>query len=546
MRILGISPFHDSSICLFNEGKIELFLKEERITKIKRDELPFLSVIFVEQYCRANNLQIDIICIASPTDDNINIGTFKSFLNKLFHKPIEVYHEQHHLTHASLAFYNSGFTQSLVFVIDRNGSVIDNTMREAETIFKASYPCEFETLHKNFWKFNSGSYDNSIIDKLSEMKSLPYTFNVDSNMSIVKVYESATTLIGQMPLENGKTMGLASYGNTIVDTLFVGGRPIDGKFVHGYYHYKQDTSTLNIQHIDKVVDKVNEDDYKFYADYAYTVQQQTQDIVLDMIQEWVNKTGITNVCLTGGYALNVVSNGNLIKNLPNVNFYFEPLADDSGNSIGVCQHFYRKHSKDTTVNKLIHTFIHGLPIPLNKVGNICNETYISAKLADGKVVAVFNGLSESGPRALGNRSILFDPRNTNGKNIINNIKKREWYRPFAAIVLKEKFKDYFKEPGVEYSDFMCVSFECKSPELIPAVVHVDNSCRVQTCDETIPHMFKLLTQFKQQTGCAVLLNTSFNLAGEPLVETQNDAINTFYNSDIDLLWFPELETCLEK
>jgi carbamoyltransferase len=159
---------------------------------------------------------------------------------------------------------------------------------------------------------------------------------------------------------------------------------------------------------------------------------------------------------------------------------------------------------------------------------------------------VFNGLSESGPRALGNRSILFDPRNADGKNIINTIKKREWYRPFAAIVLKENFKDYFGEVGVEYSDFMCVSFDCIKPELIPAVVHVDNSCRVQTCDQSIPHMFKLLNRFKDQTGCSVLLNTSFNLAGEPLVESQNDAIKTFYNSDIDLLWFPELSTCLEK
>jgi carbamoyltransferase len=146
---------------------------------------------------------------------------------------------------------------------------------------------------------------------------------------------------------------------------------------------------------------------------------------------------------------------------------------------------------------------------------------------------------------LGNRSILFDARNPDAKDIVNNIKKREWYRPFAAMVLEEDFSKYFETLGLNKSEFMTVSFTAKDNS-IPGVTHVDNTCRVQTVSENIPHIYELLQEFKKQTGTSVLLNTSFNLAGEPLVDTFEDAVRTFNESDLDVLWFPETKRCLIK
>ena len=175
--------------------------------------------------------------------------------------------------------------------------------------------------------------------------------------------------------------------------------------------------------------------------------------------------------------------------------------------------------------------------------------YDVAKLLDNqKVVAVFNGHAEAGPRALGNRSILFDARNPRAKDIINSIKNREWYRPVACSILKEAAKDYFEMYNLEESPHMTISFPVRKEkkQVIPGVIHVDDSCRIQTVDIEIEHFYKLLKEFEKITGVPVLLNTSFNVAGKPLIETVNDAIDTFKKTSIDVLWFPEKKIILTK
>ena len=154
-------------------------------------------------------------------------------------------------------------------------------------------------------------------------------------------------------------------------------------------------------------------------------------------------------------------------------------------------------------------------------------------------------MSEAGPRALGNRSILYDARDKNAKEVVNKVKKREWYRPFAASVLKEYAGYYFDMMSMSECPYMTNSYNVIS-DRIPGVVHVDNSCRVQTVDNDIPHFYNLLKEFKKITNTSVLLNTSFNIAGEPLVETIEDAIRTFRKSEIDILWFPEINKMLHK
>ena len=542
MKILGISGYHDSSVALIENGKVICYLKEEGLSRLKRDGYPLKSCNFVLE-----NYDVKHIVFTSPFPDE---NLFRLYLSKFGNYEIHNYNHRHHLCHASNSFYNSGFDRCLVFVIDRNGSIVDDVLRESETIFYCSYPSNIIPLHKNYWVLNEKNDTNN--GRINTIKNLreneKFSFNADSNMSIVKVYESATTLIGQHPLDNGKTMGLSSYGKDSESIeLFYNNRPIDTLFINDRFNVKATAPiTLRYDHIDKITQEITKDNYQFYADYAYQVQNQTQKQVEIMVGEWIEKTGIKNVCITGGYGLNVVSNENLLKCFPDIKFYFEPLADDSGNSIGAAKHLYYELTQDKTINKQTHTFYHGIKKDLQNVGKSCTIQDIAKMISEGKTVAVMNGLAEAGPRALGNRSILFDARNPNAKDIVNRIKNREWYRPFAGMILEEYFQDYFITHGLTQSRNMTVSFDCKKSHLIPGVIHVDNSCRIQTVNKNISHIYLLLNEFMRITNCPVLLNTSFNLAGEPLVETQEDAIRCFDNSGLNVLWFPEINKCLIK
>jgi carbamoyltransferase len=545
MRIVGISPLHDSSVAVINNGELEYFFKEERLSRSKRDGPPVLAI---QKLIETIKGPVDHVCIAAPTGNDPCVRYIVTQLKKIFNCPVTDYCQHHHLSHANLAFFNSGFDEALIFVIDRDGSLIENFAREAESVFYVSKEREFNTLHKNFWVKDIGSESDIARFSLAKFfKDNRRNYNVDSSMSVVKVYESATSLINQKPLENGKTMGLASYGkDQEFPNLFENGRPLDHKFLHGYFVMDGHSTPIYKDYILKIAPSVTQENFQFYADYAYQVQKQTQAVVLEMIRYWVNETGIKNVCVTGGYGLNVVANQHYIKNLPDVNFYFEPLADDSGNSIGCALDLYKNISEDKNIKPIRHTFFHGtIPDIPNAVGIECDSKMISNFLLDQKTVAVFNGLAESGPRALGNRSILFDARNPDAKNIVNTIKKREWYRPFAAMVLEEDFSKYFETLGLSKSEFMTVSFTAID-DSIPGVTHVDNTCRVQTISSNIPHIYELLQEFKKQSGTSVLLNTSFNLAGEPLVDTFEDAVRTFNESELDVLWFPETKRCLIK
>ena len=545
MRIIGISPLHDSSVAVINDGELEYYFKEERLSRSKRDGPPVLAI---QKLIETVKDPVDHVCIAAPTGNDPCVKYIVTQLKKIFNCPVTDYCQHHHMAHASLAFFNSGFEDALVFVIDRDGSLIDDIAREAETVFYVDREQVFNTLHKNFWVTDVGSESDLKRFALAKLfKDQRRDYNVDSSMSVVKVYESATSLINQKPLENGKTMGLASYGqDQEFPNLFENGRPLDHKFLHAQFVMDGHNTPMYKDYILKIAPAVTEENFQFYADYAYQVQKQTQAVVLDMIQHWVEKTGIKNVCVTGGYGLNVVANQHYIKNLPKVNFYFEPLADDSGNSIGSALHLYKTLSGDKLIRPIKHTFVHGVEsvIP-DDIGTACDERAIAKLLSEQKTVAVFNGLAESGPRALGNRSILFDARNPDAKNIVNTIKRREWYRPFAAMVLEEDFHQHFETLGLTNSEFMTVSFNVLDTNL-PGVTHVDNTCRVQTVSENMPHIHTLLHEFKKLTGTAVLLNTSFNLAGEPLVDTFDDAIRTFNESEIDVLWIPQLKRCIIK
>lgn len=184
-----------------------------------------------------------------------------------------------------------------------------------------------------------------------------------------------------------------------------------------------------------------------------------------------------------------------------------------------------------------------------KITNDIQHKDVAKLLYDKKIVAIFQGKSEAGPRALGNRSMLYTPTDLNGTDFINNVKGREKFRPLAASILHEYANDWFDMMGVDESPHMTFSFKAKESKqhLIPSVIHVDGSCRIQTVKrEQNPNYYDLIEEFYILSGVPLLLNTSFNLAGEPIVESTKDALRTFKNSKIDILYFPELNLTVQK
>ena len=539
MRVLGVAPFHDSSVAVIDNGVLEYFCKEERLSRVKRDKMPFKAIAEAVKHAKG---PIDMCVIASPTGYDGSNNDLQMYLEKITDCQIfKRMCDNHHKVHAANAFYNSGFDKAMVLIADRTGSYIER-FREAESVYTAEYPAKFTPLYKSYFLLHKGIDHDIENDILAEYLKEKHNCDISasSTMGLVQAYESATTLIGQDPLENGKTMGLSAYGDkeNITPDLFYENVVNDSKFLF----CGRGETVLNVNNKHQFVNEVTRENHKLYADYALSVQLQTQEVVGNLIEKYIKRTDTKNVCITGGYGFNVVCNQYLTDRFPDLEFYFEPLADDSGNSIGAANYVCRKATEISDIIPLTHTFFnHVEPTIPSDIGEHVTVEQIAEYLKEGKIIAMFNGQAEAGPRSLGNRSILFDARIKNGKGIINNIKRREWYRPFACSVLEEDANEYFDMGRTMKSPFMTSSFNIR-PEYkdsFPAITHVDGTCRIQTVDESVPHFKEILEKFKDITGTGMLLNTSFNLAGEPLVDSFEDAIRTCNSTEIDFLWLPD-------
>lgn len=546
--ILGVSPFHDSSACLLKDGLVHKFYKEERLSRIKRDNHPFKAL----QALQSLEVDLDYAVICSPSNGDSSLFAYSQFLKKTLNaNTVLDISDQHHLQHASLAFYNSGFSEALVVVIDRNGSFVGSSCRESESVFYAEYPHSFTPLYKSYW-YEHGSSLSTSIDSLSEHYREAQNIEVVllGEHGIVRAYESATTLIQEHVLENGKTMGLSAYGShrAEFDGLFIEGVPNPEMLTVRKYARGMDVSANKKYYDDYARKGVDPDNHTLYSDYAYAVQRQTQEAALRLIERHIERTGIRKVCVTGGYALNVLANSFYKKMLPEVEFYFEPMADDTGNSIGGAMLVHRELTQDTQILPIGTTFFHGdAPDVSGIVGPFFSASDVVDLIIKGKSVAIFEGQSEAGPRALGHRSILSDARMPDAKERINVVKNREWYRPFAAIVLLEDAHKYFDMIFPD-SKYMMASFDSTpyAKKHIPGVLHIDGTCRIQTITSENSTLFELLSIMKEKTNHGVLLNTSFNLAGEPLVETVDQALDVLKRSSLDFVWFPEIKKLIGK
>jgi len=291
-------------------------------------------------------------------------------------------------------------------------------------------------------------------------------------------------------------------------------------------------------------------------DLAYAVQTESQQQILNIILDAVKRTGNKNVVLSGGYALNCVANYFYLEELNKhgIKLYVEPISSDAGTAIGAALFAWHQITNNQDVRPFAESLYLGPPKEYSKkeieqTAKKYNATLEDKKISDvvklmkdKNIVAVFQGRSESGPRALGNRSLLYDPTDPNGKDHVNRVKRREYFRPFAGSILAEHAEEWFDLRGMKDSPHMMYAVNCQ-PEVekkIPSIIHVDGTCRIQTVTkQQNPMYYEYINEFYKQTGVPIVFNTSFNLGGEPLVETLDDAFRTLANSDIEYLYMME-------
>ena len=558
-NVLGINPGHNGSAALISDGKLVYYLEEERLSREKRDGNPFRAIIDICSKYKINKLVIGGI---NDSNEHHSLpwtleNSYTALIRK-YNPNLEVIwaNKIHHKLHASCAFFNSGFNKSSILIIDGAGS-------KEESGGVTSYECE------SLWEGNSNGIIN-LINKSSWS-------SVDNAVTITKTYEAVTNYLGWTGIEAGKTMGLAPYGkqNPKLPKLFKHGRGDKNIFIPYYPAGAQ----LNLQTNPIFKRDLNDENPEFQvfpkprewhtdpsklteieADLAWQIQNDTQEEVAKLIEKSVELTGNKQICIAGGYGLNCVTNYWLKKRFPDLEIYHEAISHDGGTALGAAYLGWLDYQPNTrfpkqtsiyygpeyTTNQYLET--------LKSYNTMFNQYKITpeqvAKLiSERNIVTMFQGRSEAGPRALGNRSILYDPTDPNGKDYVNKVKNREWFRPFAGSVLKEKAYEWFDMAGLEESPFMMYAMDVwpDKQEKIKAITHVDGTCRIQTVtEEQNPHYYKLIQEFEKITGVPILFNTSFNLAGDPLVETIEDALETMLKSEMKYMYVPELEMLLEK
>ncbi len=581
--ILGISAFyHDSAACILKDGKIIAAAQEERFTRKKHDpNYPYNAIEFVLKYANLKLCEVDQIVFFEKPFLKFErlLETYVAFApegfisfakampvwikEKLFQKNLlfnklkqhdrnyksdeNIFFSDHHLSHAASAFFPSPFEEALVLTADGVGEWATTTVavgknNDLEIKKEIHFPHSLGLLYSAFtyyigFKVNSGEY---------------------------------------------KLMGLAPYGNPIyedkikqiVDLKEDGTFRLDQK----YFNYATGLTMTNKKFDNlfgqKPRNPQKEQITQFHMDIAASIQKVTEEIMINLAKSIQKEYGIKNLCLAGGVALNCVANGKILKEKIFDNIWIQPAAGDAGGSLGAALAlWYIDQGNKRSVNpkddmkgsylgtefsqdeieKELKTL--GATFETLKYDQMIEKT--AEFLSNEKAVGWFQGRMEFGPRALGGRSILGDPRSDKMQRNLNlKVKYRESFRPFAPSILREDLSDWFNldidspymllvsdvkiEKKIEMTEEQQKLFGIDKLNIkrsqIPAVTHVDYSARIQTVTkDTNKCYYDLISKFKENTGCPVVVNTSFNVRGEPIVNTPSDAFNCFMGTELDYL-----------
>jgi carbamoyltransferase len=551
LNILGISSFyHDAAAALLCDGRLVAAAHEERFTRKRHDpDLP----VNAARYClEAAGLSVDDLDYVAFYDKPMikferilmtYLATFPRSLPSFTRSiPIwlkeklwiphairtglgyegEVLFAEHHQSHAASAFLASPFEEAAILTCDGVG--------------------EWATTTQGVGRDNS-------FELLREIR-FPHSLGL--------LYSAFTYYLGfKVNSAEYKVMGAAPYGtpkyaDKILDELVE--LRSDGSFRLNMRYFGYDSGlTMTNRHFDALFGHARrEPEAKmetFHWDMAASVQRVTEEIVLAMVRDLHARTGLKNLCMAGGVALNCVANGRVVREGPFDELWVQPAAGDAGGALGAALFIHNAVLGKPRGFRMDHAFwgpaysdaaIQGYldareaPYRTLARGEMIRETARRLE-EDQAVVGWFQGRLEWGPRSLGSRSILADPRNEdNWKRVNLKIKFRESFRPFAPAVLEEKARDWFDID--RESPYMLLVCQVKEGRNIPAVTHVDGSARLQTVKrEAHPEFYDLITEFDQRTGCPVLINTSFNVRGEPIVMSPDDAYLCFMRTDMDVL-----------
>ncbi len=582
MNILGISCyFHDAAAALLRDGTIVAAAEEERFTRKKHDyDFPTHAIDFCLRTGGIRGEELDLVVFFEkpflkldrilrtalhtfPRSRRVFQESMTAWLtDKLWVKnhirrtlgvpDAKIVFSDHHLSHAASAFLCSPFESAAILTIDGVGEWATATYgvgrgTDIQIMAEIHFPHSIGLLYSAFTAFlgfevNEGEY------KVMGMAPFGTPRYVDRVWKLIQ-QETDGSFRLDMDYFSFHYSSHATYNQKFVN-LFGPPRNPQAHFFTpssgfpAYFGAKPaayDTLAAQNQH---------------YADIAASIQAVTEEVILKMATHVHRETRLRNLCLAGGVALNSVANGRILRETPFEELFIQPASGDSGGAMGaaffgyhmvlgkprqfVMRHAYWGEAHDPGD---VDAFLRTGNIPHTRMDD---DDKLIARVVDslqaGKVVGWFQGRFEWGPRALGNRSILADPRNPAMKDIVNTkIKFREPFRPFAPSVLVERAEDFFDlaEPWRHYpARFMLYVVDVKADqkERIPATTHVDGTARLQTVDaEIAPRYHRLIEQFGKATGVPILLNTSFNLKGEPIVNTPAEAFSTFSRSGIDVL-----------
>jgi len=557
MYTLGISCYyHDSAAAILKDGKVIAAVEEERFSRKKFDDgFPKMAIDWCLKESGITSKNLDslafydkpILKFERLLDNYIAVAPrgLYSFLNvipKWLHKRLwikdeiskhlkefsgEIIFPEHHMSHAAHAFFTSPFDDAAILTVDGVG--------EWTT-------ASFGTAH-----------DTTI--KLTNDIRWPHS---------VGLFYSAFTYFLGFKVNEGeyKLMGLSAYGKpkyydlimeNLVDVKNDGSVHLNMK----YFSFTYDKVMTNQKFSDLFGIPLRKEDSKaeqIHYDIAASAQLVLEKILLNMVNHVHEKTGMKNLCLGGGVALNGVANYKILKDGLFENLHIPPSPGDGGSAIGSAQYLYYCYMKnkrmiEDDIERIKNNIFVGPSysnddiksfLDINKIDYKFLETNsllenVAKLIVKDNVVGWYQGKMEWGPRALGNRSILADPRNAKMKDILNEkIKHRESFRPFAPCILEEYTSEYF---DVDVSSpYMLLVAPVKKPEKIPAVTHVDGTARLQTVSKDINLLFyNLITEFYKITGVPVLINTSMNVRGEPIVNTPEQAYNMIIKTDMDYI-----------
>jgi len=545
MRVLGFSVGHDKGAVIIENGKVVVGITQERLTRIKHDGayqgglIPFESINYCLNALSITHRDIDYY-VYSTTEIEDTVGS--QFFSKYYDLKVEILNFiPHHLAHAYSAFFSSGLEDAAVIVADASGSIV--TFKNKTHIWYD--PKEYNLDTDSDWAEGISIYHfnkNEHKELYKKWIKYPVPINTDEGVSLGTMYSTGSLQLIYEPNTQtwpaGKLMGLASYANEDI----VNEAPF-------FVEEKEDDIYISNNNIYPKVSWKSD----FYSRACVAgIYQREQERASLMLANMTKKfTDSKNICVVGGSFLNCNSNEKILNSGLFENCYFLPPSDDSGIPLGCAWFAYQKLT-DIEETEMLSPYF-GREYSKGEVFAALNEhptlvyteyqnfddlvENVSFSLSQNRVIGWFQGGSEIGPRALGNRSIIASPINSWMTGHINSdIKRREWYRPFAPAVLFEHQGDVF-ESSV-YSPYMLVTTTVKEEwrNKVPAITHIDNSSRHQSVTvKNNPRFYSLISKFNEKTGVPVLLNTSFNGPHEPIVETPMDAIGTFLSNNLDIL-----------